>query len=119
MGAYDKTITSVGHNATTTGRSIEGQNKMTTATAQATVVGTRVCTVGRDGAKCASHSAIFTGKIYEAKQRKDGMLVWSLVGKFGGTRTGKSRPSAKFVAELKAIAQHAWVDAVKQNQACA
>lgn len=87
-------------------------------TAQATAVGTKVCTVGRDGAKCASHSAIFTGKIYEAKQRKDGMLVWSLVGTFGGTRTAKSRPSSKFVAELQAIAQYAWVDGVKQNEVC-
>ena len=88
------------------------------AATQQTAVGTKVCTVGRDGAKCASHSAIYTGKIYEAVQRKDGMLVWSLVGKFGGTRTGKSRPSAKFVAELKAIAEYAWVDGVKQNQVC-
>ena len=91
---------------------------MATATAQATVVGTRVCTVGRDGAKCASHSAIFTGKIYEAVQRKDGTLVWALVGKFGGTRTGKGKPSGRFVAELKAAAEHAWVDGVKQNQVC-
>jgi hypothetical protein len=88
------------------------------ATAQKTTVGTKVCTVGRHGAKCASHSAIYTGKIYEATQRKDGTLVWSLVGTFGGTRTGKGSPSGKFVAELKAVAQYAWVDGVKQNQVC-
>ena len=88
------------------------------ATAQKTMVGTKVCTVGRHGAKCASHSAIYTGKIYEATQRKDGTLVWSLSGTFGGTRTGKGRPSDKFVAELKAAAQHAWISGVKQNQVC-
>ena len=87
-------------------------------TAQQTTVGTKICTVGRDGAKCASHSAIFTGKTCEATQRKDGTLVWSLVGTFGGTRTGKGKPSDKFVAELKAAAQHAWVDGIKQNQVC-
>jgi hypothetical protein len=91
---------------------------MMNAVAQKTTVGTKVCTVGRDGAKCASHSAIYTGKIYEAMQRKDGTLVWSLAGTFGGTRTGKGGPSAKFVAELRAAAQHAWVDSVKQNQVC-
>ena len=89
-----------------------------TVPAQQTTVGTKICTVGRDGAKCASHSAIFTGKIYEARQRKDGTLVWSLVAKFGGTRTGKGKPSCKFVAELKAAAQYSWVDGIKQNQVC-
>ena len=89
-----------------------------TVTAQQTTVGTKICTVGRHGAKCASHSAVFTGKIYEATQRKDGTLVWSLVGTFGGTRTGKGKPSDKFVAELKAVAEYAWVDGVKQNQVC-
>ena len=88
------------------------------AIAQKTTAGSKVCTVGRHGAKCASHSAIYTGKIYEATQRKDGTLVWSLIGTFGGTRSGKGRPSDKFVAELKAMAQHAWVDDVKQNQVC-
>jgi hypothetical protein len=88
------------------------------ATVQKTTAGTKVCTVGRHGAKCASHSAISTGKIYEAVQRKDGTIVWSLSGTFGGTRSGKGGPSAKFVAELKAAAQHAWVDGVKQNQIC-
>jgi hypothetical protein len=88
------------------------------AVAQKTTVGTKVCTVGRHGAKCASHSAVYTGKIYEAAQRKDGTLVWLLVGTFGGTRTGKGRPSNKFVAELKAVAQYAWISGVKQNQAC-
>ena len=91
---------------------------MTTVAAQQTTAGTKICTVGRDGAKCASHSAIFTGKTYEATQRKDGTLVWSLVGTFGGTRTGKGKPSDKFVAELKTVAQHTWVDGVKQNQVC-
>jgi len=88
------------------------------AIAQKTTVGTKVCTVGRHGAKCASHSAIYTGKTYEASQRKDGTLVWSLVGTFGGTRTGKGGPSGKFVAELKAVAQYAWIDGAKQNQVC-
>jgi len=91
---------------------------MTTTAAQSTAVGTKICTVGRYGSKCASHSAVFTGKIYEAKQRKDGMLVWSLVSMFGGTRTGKGVASNKFVAELKAKAEHQWVDGVKQNQIC-
>ena len=89
-----------------------------TVTAQQTTVGTKICTVGRHGAKCASHSAVFTGKIYEATQRKDGTLVWALAGTFGGTRTGKGKPSDKFVAELKAVAEYAWVDGVKQNQVC-
>ena len=88
------------------------------AIAQKTAVGTKVCTVGRHGAKCASHSAVYTGKIYEAATRHDGRLVWLLVDTFGGTRTGKGRPSDKFVAELKAVAQYAWVSGVKQNQAC-
>ena len=88
------------------------------AIAQKTAVGTKVCTVGRHGAKCTSHAAIYTGKIYEAFQRKDGTLVWSLVDTFGGTRSGKGGPSAKFVEELKAAAEHAWLDGVKQNQVC-
>ena len=91
---------------------------MTTAAAQQTTVGAKICTVGRHGDKCASHSAIFTGKIYEAVQRKDGTLVWSLAGTFGGTRTAKGKPSNKFVSELKAVAQYAWIDGVKQNQVC-
>jgi len=91
---------------------------MMNAVAQRTIAGTKICTVGRDGAKCTSHSAIYTGKIYEAVQRKDGTIVWSLCGTFGGTRSGKGRPSAKFVAELKAAAKHAWVDGVKQHQVC-
>jgi hypothetical protein len=77
---------------------------MTTAKAQQTIVGTKICTVGRHGAKCASHSAIYTGKIYEAARRKDGTLVWLLVGTFGGTRTAKGKPSDRFVSELKAVA---------------
>ena len=91
---------------------------MTTTSAQSTAVGTKVCTVGRYGSKCASHSAVFTGKIYEAKQRKDGVLVWSLVSTFGGTRTGNGSASNKFVAELKAKAEYSWVSGVKQNQVC-
>lgn len=90
---------------------------MTTATQQ-TAVGARICTVGRDGAKCASHSQVYTGKIYEAVRRKDGTLVWSLIGTFGGTRTGKGKPSDKFVAELKTAARYAWIDGVKQFTVC-
>ncbi len=88
------------------------------AVAQKTTVGTKVCTVGRDGAKCTSHAAIYTGKIYEAVQRKDGTLVWSLCGTFGGTRSGKGGASNKFVSELKSVARYTWLDGVKQHQVC-
>jgi hypothetical protein len=89
-----------------------------TALTQKTAIGTKICTVGRDGAKSTAYGAIYTGKIYEAIQRKDGTLVWSLCGTYGGTRSGKGRPSAKFVAELKAAAKYSWVDGITQYRVC-
>jgi hypothetical protein len=91
---------------------------MMTVTQQLTTAGTRVCTVGRDGAKMAGKFAqVYTGKIYEATPRKDGVLAWQLVGKFGGSRSGSGKPSAKFIAEIKAAAQHEWRD-VRHGQVC-
>jgi hypothetical protein len=91
---------------------------MTTATAQQTIAGTKVCTIGRDGSRMAGKFAqVFTGKIYEATARKDGVLTWRLVGTFGGTRSGKGSPSALFVREIMAAAPHAWMDVV-QNEVC-
>ena len=91
---------------------------MTTMTMQKTAPGTRVCTVGRDGAKSGGKFAsLFTGKIYEAAPRKDGVLTWRLVDTFGGTRSGKGSASAKFVAELRAAAMHDWQD-VSHGQIC-
>lgn len=90
---------------------------MTTIT-QKTVAGARVCTIGRDGARQAGpYASIYTGKVYEAQPRKDGVLTWRLVDTFGGTRSGKSAPSAKFKAEVKAAATHEWKD-VSHGQVC-
>ena len=84
--------------------------------------GDRIATVGRDGAKVTLHSAIFTGKIYQATPRKrDSMLVWRLVGTFGGTRTAKTKPSLKFTEELRKIATDrglAWLASCKHNKVC-
>jgi len=89
-----------------------------TETEQTTIEGTRICTVGRDGAKTAGYAYIFTGKIYEATRRKSGKLVWILVDTFGGTRSAKGQASAKFVAELKAAAKYQWVDKCTQFERC-
>ncbi len=84
--------------------------------------GDLIATVGRDGAKVTPHSAIFTGKIYQATPRKrDGVLVWRLVKTFGGTRTAKVKPSLKFTEELRKIATDrglAWLASCKHNKVC-
>jgi len=78
-------------------------------------LGTRVATIGRDGAKITKWGGVWIGKIYECQPRKDGRLVWRLVEKFGHTRIG-IEPSRKFVAEIRKLAQYDWVDECKQNQ---
>jgi hypothetical protein len=91
---------------------------MTTATKQVTIAGTRVCTIGRNGAKMAGKFAqLYTGKIYEATPRKDGVLTWRMVGTFGGTRSGKGKPSAKFIVEVQEASMHEWRD-VRHGQIC-
>ena len=80
---------------------------MTTATetrTQITPEGTRVWCPARDGARTANFGnnfsrPIWTGGIYEAKRRQDGIITWRRVGSFGGTRSGIA-PSESFRAEL-------------------
>lgn len=81
-------------------------------------VGTKICTVGRCGSRMAGINAIFTGKIYEAKSKKDGTLIWCLVDTFGGTRSGNGKPSKKFTDELKLISEYPWLDNISQNKKC-
>lgn len=81
-------------------------------------VGTKICTVGRCGSRMAGTNALFTGKVYEAKSKKDGTLVWSLIDTFGGTRSGSSKPSKKFTDELKLAAKYPWMDNIIQNKKC-
>ena len=79
-----------------------------------------VCTVARFGSKMAKTGGgfsvpIWTGAIYERKPRKrDGKLTWRRIGSFGGTRSGH-KPSDRFVAELKAAAEHPWMDDVRHG----
>ena len=85
---------------------------------QTTEPGTRICTVGRDGANCRAGYAVWVGKIYEAKPRKsDGVLTWQLVDRFGPSKSGM-RPSAKFMDELQELAPHTWRSDVKAHQVC-
>ena len=93
----------------------------TQTTEQTTTEGTRVCTVARDGQRTARVNhwtvPIWTGAIYEAMRRKrDGLLTWRRVGSFGRTASGHS-PSAKFVIELQAEADHPW-QSVSHGQLC-
>jgi hypothetical protein len=88
-------------------------------TEQKTKVGTKICTVGRDGSKMAKgRYPIFTGKIYEANFTKEGKIVWILKQKFGGTRSGKNKASKKFILELRKISKYNWIDSCKQYQVC-
>lgn len=74
-------------------------------------IGDRVCVVGRDGSRMANQRyPIWTGKIYEVSQLKNGAVVWAWIGTFGGTRSG-SKPSQKFVNELREQAEYPWIDA--------
>lgn len=85
--------------------------------------GDRVCTVSRLGSRFAAvrtsewtfYFAVWTGSVYVARRRKrDGALTWRLEGRFGGTRTGNT-PSQSFIAELKAAAEHPWLDGVRHG----
>jgi hypothetical protein len=79
---------------------------------QTTAEGSFRCSVGRDGAKMATirHGLlsfpIFTGKIFRATRRKDGVLTWRLWGTYGGSRSGY--PSRRFREELEKAAPHPW-----------
>jgi hypothetical protein len=82
----------------------------------------RIATVGRAGARCAQVGdfsfPIWTGKIYEAKQRQsDERWQWRLVTTFGGDRSGYG-VSKRFKRDLQDKAEDmglAWVDGVSQN----
>lgn len=91
------------------------------ATEQTTVPGTRVATVGRDGARHTGHCPIWTGKVYEARRRKsDGVLTWHLVSTFGGTRSGV-QVSAKYRAEIIEAASAMglqFVGGIRQGKRC-
>lgn len=78
-------------------------------------LGTRVCTIGRHGARVTKWGGVWIGKVYECQARKDGALVWRLIDTFGDTRIGIN-PSKKFTAEIRSLAQYDWVDHCVQNQ---
>lgn len=86
--------------------------------AETTETTRRICTVSRDGTRMANvgiiSRPIWTGGIYEARQRKDGVWTWRRVGSFGPTRSGIA-PSDKFIAELQAVAEHPWEDDIKHG----
>ena len=72
--------------------------------------GDRIATVGHAPSKGGySYSE---GRIYEAQPNSHGLLVWKKVDTFGGERSGRSD---KFIAELKAAAQHPWLTGVTAN----
>jgi hypothetical protein len=91
---------------------------------QTTIEGEFRCAVGRDGAKMATIQRgmgsisfpVYTGKIFRATRRKDGVLTWRLWGKYGGSRSGH-HPSARFLNYLEATAPHAWGEC-RHNQVC-
>lgn len=67
--------------------------------------GRRVVTVARYGSKLAkSRWPIWTGAIYEARARKDGVRTYRLVERFGPTRSG-NKPSRKFVSDVREAAK--------------
>lgn len=86
--------------------------------------GTRICTVARDGARCADvvrggtrlSFPLWTGAIYEARRRqRDGYLTWRRVGSYGGTRSGSPDPSPAFVAELVTKAEYPWRPGIRHG----
>lgn len=81
-------------------------------TTQTTRPGARVAYWRNTGKGAYKYGQIFEGAVYQATARKsDGLLTWRLVGTFGGSRSGKSCPSLRYVAELKgraAAAKLAW-----------
>ena len=86
-----------------------------------TTEGTFRCYVGRDGAKLAKirrgelSFPVFTGKVFRATRRKDGILTWRLYSTYGGSRSGY--PSRRFRAELTTTAPHEWREC-RHNQIC-
>lgn len=60
----------------------------------------KCATVGRLGQKCAKGYPVYTGKIYAAKQRKDGKLQWVLDSYFGRSASAGYAPSKKLTEEL-------------------
>ena len=79
--------------------------------------GDRVCNVGRRTkviAKAIKKGSgglrpIWTGAIYVARARKDGVLSWRRDGSFGEFRPGHE-PSDEFIQLLKSIAPYPWLD---------
>lgn len=90
---------------------------------QQTKPGDRVATVGRDGARCARVAKgefsvpCWTGKIYEAVHRADGILTWRFRAKFGGSRSGR-KPSAQFCRDLQTDLPLPWVAQVRHGDIC-
>jgi len=86
---------------------------------QTVKAGDRVCTLGRVVIEVNGSSDVrWTGIILEAQPLDSGTLVWNRVGTYGEMRIVFPLRISQAFAELKAAAQHAWVDGVKQNQAC-
>ena len=73
--------------------------------------GDRVSTIGRriKEKKSGGKRPTWTGAIYVARARKDGVLTWRRDGSFGEVRPGRE-PSTEFVEFLKQIAPHPWSD---------
>jgi len=79
--------------------------------------GTLVATVARRSgrSKGGGKYPVWTGAVYMARTRlRDGALTWRRVGSFGEARTGY-KPSGRFLAELKAVAEHPWLDGVRHG----
>lgn len=76
----------------------------------------RICTVGRDGARCAIVGKIslpiWTGKVYELRKRVvDGKPYLKFVGNYGPSMANQT-PSNKLVEECKELAQWPFVEGV-------
>ena len=97
---------------------------MPTTTTQETQEGARIATVGRHGARTARVGRfsfpIWTGKIYQAERRADGVLTWQLVAKFGGTTSGNA-VSMSFADGVRAMAENnglEFYEHVTHNEIC-
>jgi hypothetical protein len=70
----------------------------------------RICCVARDGSRCPGGYPIWTGGVYEAQPRADGVVTWRRVGSYGGTRATR-RASRRFCDYLRDVAPHEWSEA--------
>ena len=73
--------------------------------------GDRVATVGRRTGNNKKKLPGWTGAVYVASSRRDGVLIWRRDGSFGPCMSGR-HPPEWFIEALKKIAEHPWRDGV-------